>query len=341
WLPQIPEPKSSLLQHHALVAGQLRYCARMYHSSLLKNEIFRAETAGVGSNYNIEFEPLSSGLPYDFRRTILGLHSDHWEQRCPWRTRTGCTSPNDLRLTEILSTLGTIQSCPAETGKLPKDPGDSDEGIPDDPFRPSNGVCRKPLPENDLQPDFVGLLGYFRNSDANDVAVESPGLWAIRNPGIDLNSRRPFETTGVYKNSVNDHLPILLVTHLAPSTDQISAINDIVKNSLSNRPITIVYIPVSGSISEIDANVATLMSTFDVPSPPTDEETENALYVFAPTTDFDTSCDASDPSAYDEATCFERYWRDLLDGSSTDEYNIFSAAKTIFNKRILKVELSL
>lgn len=289
------------LYHHALIAGQLRYCYHLYQGY---NGSYAAMGSEAGLNrysdrllmHNGDFEPDIYAWSSPAAGVYKVAHSypngavangESWDQANPWTVPAPdhtnlSTAPENRRLNaaELVSILGSTQNCPYLQHHPAHDPAVF-QNIPGTPLR-EDGVCQTgnvaPATTStfDLRPDLLGTLRYLAR-DNNFGAINEPGIFplAAADPptnglAFDLSAYSPASTT-------NTH--ILLVTHqrLRPTErDAISAIITAVDSPFEGRPITVVYFPTTAD----DASAIALddfKCAFNIPGPSFVNNTASAL----------------------------------------------------------------
>lgn len=237
------------VKHHALIAGQLRYCYGLYsptgierygaHQNFLnQGGLFEAEP------YEDHRKPTGEWQPVRSRAT----RSRHWDQECQY---PGC-NPNQQRrelLTagELVSILGSTQMCPYS--QVPPSSSANYFTSTNPPVAELSGA--KPCPLTvppvmggyniseawsgnaddgyaslELIPDVAGTLNYIVDRSVGfsaGKAIRSPGLFPINaNLGLPL-SQSPFSEGSYVYPPANKSSPILFVLHQPmPTNDRVT-----------------------------------------------------------------------------------------------------------------------
>lgn len=352
--------------HHALLASQLRICHQLYRDII--------------SRPFPETLDESALVPPAFYNRFLNLYDSSqlyisWDQDWPWGIGSGVASHGSVNAAELVSVLGTIQSCPYRQylGNLGG----------------TESVCQKPIfdivnsnPSDDLRPDYEGLLLYLRGENAFQ-GLRSPGLFPFNNTasgvlngagkavGGGVRTPEQAATLGLSVfDSSNDYrrfehsldgskdignVPLLIVTHRPPTVS--APIGDhsgefVLSNLLDdplweNRPVTVVFIPTT----LFDHNRANAFRNA-VMRPNSVDRIHNSFYLLSPYGEFyDREADETTPRSVSEATIFRDYWLELIkpgswcDGASCpthlemlDERSIYHRAEDIFNNVLTTLE---
>ncbi|MCO6431306.1 MAG: hypothetical protein J5J00_10635 [Deltaproteobacteria bacterium] len=360
-------------QHHALIAGQLRYCYHMYGSS----DYFDRYRAFYGTVFGGHaFEPSDLEMTADRPKPVAYATGDRWDQSTiDWDVNTLApisSSPSDnakyraLTAGEVVSILGTTQMCPYSEsypdpnllfGPLNEEvkarfPGIERSICPLTTINEVNATSKRLLPINatsgvrmELRPDLLGFMRYVANPSFQGV-VNPPTVRAIDRPGIAPvraaaapGAAEPF-AAGEYHTTQNIMSHILIVTHQPITEEEKDDIKAEVeamrlRNPVMMRPITVVYIPTTLN----DSGAADLYRAFGAVTVDdlsgSHNEAESVLYNISPyDPTFGKVC-ATDLSK-EEWEVFRDYWECLLTDSGE---NIVAQARNIFYERILQKEI--
>jgi hypothetical protein len=312
-------------KHQALIAGQLRFCNHLYTCSGAAGE----DCSGSLARFLPE-QLYDQSLDSPDYKGVLALRpkfgSMAWDQDCPFGLGPNCADGggdfnsrprfSGLTATEVLASLGTIQSCPYEQ-------------------QYENVLCQKPIYNSDpnvnmsrdLQPDYLGLMRYLSGLD---MAVTAPGFSKLTSP---VNLSKPYdsmENPNIYQSAKNYRAPLLIITHQLPHLSEIQEIARILENDRRwlTRSITIIFIPYEPA-QEVDVNG---LERFEIAFKLRDPLYSNKLYVFSPS-------EVGLPLTSDN---YLRYWQGLLDTESepllNSEQSVVYKALNLFNAKLSSVK---
>jgi len=329
--------EDSLIGHHSLVAGQLRFCHQLYRGSSTIKMLDRFDFSPLYPilEYSGNFLPSEDGYQPNLSWPTGG-GAEAWDISDPW---SGCLGDQGnsvnkcLTAAQVVASLGTTQSCPYEQ-----------TGLPIDIF-PTGSCLKPPIGSGfDLEPDVLSTMLYL--TDENMHGLKSPGvgpLDPVAPVEYPLHSSQYTNSPLFVDKNTGSH--ILFVTHqpIRTETERDAISNLMVALEEDKRPVTIIYIPTS----QVDVDdVDTLIEAFGVSEDYSGTESQNRLYVFSPYEDIhQPGGDACENDGFcfsitasDEEN-FRDYWQSLLDPHQ--KYSIQRRAKAIFLDRILEKRLKM
>ncbi|MBN8551021.1 MAG: hypothetical protein J0M12_17040, partial [Deltaproteobacteria bacterium] len=293
---------SQTIQYHALLASQLRYCNHLYDKDPLSSStggISRFDGLNLPLFYDSRFDPRalefyygvdlsgSSSNPIRTPEYLPGGCSSSncppWGQSCPWSNgtnypfsypTTGCAlegNVRSLKLSELVATLGTTQSCP-----YPIPHGLTyDSGIPsawqtecfkplmrgwpitgefDTPPSCLSGTSQTQIGPNELRADIVATLAYLGGKTVDHLpgigsgtaqALVPPGLFKISSADPSTpswtglqNAARVFDADRYVSERVSS-TTIMLVLHQrlnTAATDSLGTVTAAGSGSSCDRP---------------------------------------------------------------------------------------------------------
>jgi len=350
-----------LMEHHALIAGQLRYCNALYAIPDVGNPRLERFALG-GLEEPGPFLPSEDGyiLPGSLPWLPVNTENIFWDLEEPWGTAERLTAG------EVVSSLGTTQSCPYEESDLPVEVfweiyheghGEYEAGTCHKIWLPPQGEeVGDFVGSFDVEPDFRSLFTFLAETSPSNGAIVSPGIAPLDMNGEELKDSagaHPFSESNYryYLSTLERKNPdshILLVMHQPVSGADTDGISELIEGLNTGRPVTIVYIPTNRRDASVVA-VDTLREAFNAETN-FDEFSDintNRLYVFSPYEEIHDSggdsCVSPEGFCSDgyltESEVFREYWEYLLEPSH--KYSIRSRAKKIFLERILSERLVL
>lgn len=354
-------PRSDWRHLHSLIAGQLRQCYSLSSAGMLGRLTLRvADTTG--------FEPAEKTSRLFLRGSSYSA-GDPWDQSGtnPWSFGAG--SSDALTVPEMLSIMGSAQSCPTRSACM------------------RGGTTLLPTSQQDLQPDLYGFVRHFYiggpGPNAGQVynSFRPPGIFPFKQDSngtafLPDNPNRtvPFEALSLggtsndptFTGTDDDRYSwspatrgLTLFMHKPPSQAQAVLLEeymDWASTVAGNAfPITIVYIPTNPDDAWFSTGVSSngppmdrIRFAFKVPDPdvkvPFDiyAHFRPKLYALTPF-DSDLQGEASCSTRYPVAqplVALRRYWSDLLrdpwappPADCPDLASIHSIARDIFSDR--------
>jgi|GEM_PF-6003084 len=304
-------------------SAQLRVCMKGY---TLNGDPIQYWPHFSGSQ--LDFEPPRYGDPFP---PFSDEPVVEWEQHCPFGEGT-CAGEASIASTlspvQALSSLGTVQICPHDVA----------------------GVCTKPNPDADLEPDIFRTVQYLL--DNNDApAFVSPAMGPLREPGgseslesiletYDFEDNFPLSSDGIERlRSPYPRSTVLLVLHKPlVEEEERNAIRTVIDGSPARRWV-VIYIPTNSSDAQ---QYGTITEAFNmVVDPESDQEIlpdTNLFFMFQPYL-LDENGDINDsewsgegPMPGSEELVFRQYWEDLLLGTWGDNPDdVVDRARKIWN----------
>jgi len=358
------ETMENLLEHHALVASQLRLCNRLYSTST--GQLARYPLDEIESSADGFLSASVAGFAAPGSLSWPGSSADYWDLEDPWHSCDG--ERPCLTAGEVVATLGVSQSCPFEQGGLPGFIFYEPVGVSG-----YHGRCMKPFGEplegigsHDLEPDLTSFLRYLGSDDPGVGTL--PGYSALNSPGIaalDLNtsedppelfdSIHPHEITR-YNDPSNKNIysHILLVLHQPIRSLEVGAmrqlVNDLSVEAGARRPITVVYLPTTLRDATAGWVFQNFRTAFDLTEDfglGDSDPQRNRLYVFSPfeeihsvdgdacITTVEPFCIGAAPTSDSDADeLFRDYWEWLA--TPGHRFSMERRAREIFLERLLE-----
>lgn len=314
-----PNPEDTLREYHATVAGQLRNCYHMYHTNgIILHDKVEVDNGTFETyppyRYRNVVNPTIPGVNTRWDQEIpWGMGAGPNTEQLPFERGcdgTGLTSTSCLNLSELFSILGSIQMCPINgqiidmTGnnQYPGDGWDGVNGKPPHRATPPTKCLKPPVfsgsgeATQDLRPDLYALLRSLEPTDTT-APIKMPGYFlpelTIPNFSSPLTGtpggqvwfksglEKPFQASA-YTKPPHDHSHLLIVTHQRLNPGEDVLLKNLITSSasLSQRPITVVYLPATDADAH-DSEVTRMSNAFNVAQPAQDP-TLNQLFVFYP-----------------------------------------------------------
>jgi len=357
-------PNQHQLQHHALLAEQLRECYMLYRNSYTTPQgiNFRGihlpslspfignlgftDSENSSGSYDWPLAGLANVLP----NRLLNLHAKAY----PWIPPNVPANPNPpspsegwqdgnrfLNGAEVVGMIGSIQRAPA-INAFKIDFGPSYR-VAAKPPQPEPGAIA-PLPNTpslDLKPDLIGLLTALGNSEEG---------WIKNSPGLALTITLAVNAPVQVENST--HVLLVLHTRLFPKEAEtiFTAFKQPENKGLRNRRMTIVYMP-ANAIDASNGAIKLLRKAFyidtnivkDVGDPADDEGVDDRfrqLIVFSPYDQKYAGLLGVIPGAasniwvpYQDSQLFAKFWAYLL-SENNPERNIRTAAHQFMKDQV-------
>ena len=380
-----PAAGPEIQAYHVMVQNQLRSCYHMYDSAAQGLDRHGVEgvhylNGGPIALVNDTFEP-STVYAYDseLRNNPYPAMNENWGQDCPWGG-AGCTpssAQRKLTAPELLSMLGTVQSCAYE----------KDLGGGADCVKPHHSERLSPgFGSLDLRGDIVGALchltGYFDHTTIpnnpcinNFPAINSPGLFPLADSSTGGNQdvQFPYGDPGAAGTPPQAYLPtgthdrssILIVTHhnLSPAESDAIRVLTAPGGPLDGRPITVIWIPTVsfaddfGDESIIDGAINVFKDAFRVPDAVSPSDSvSNALFVLSPyiakynVNHVESPVLPADVPAFildhpyavgNESYRFREYWHAMLSnlGAWVPKENVYIAGRNVTYERLYETAI--